>query len=508
MLISPACVSFAPRLEYIIGQAAPNMLSGSPSEIKAMYININRRVDVIEQNCTYVVKKKKAFTIFSSFLCYSFTCEGLMKRFSIYILIITLVMFSFSCKKKGVEENATPVVDEIQRDNATSIEKHLETVVSSSDVSEKTSLTLTELIAENETNKDEADFILNEIYRGGAILIRAEFEREKGTLSFNIENDEIKEIIKRVENEFPKLKETVSYTLVDKQIDLTYPPTDEITIDTMWVSFKALLNDYNKEKSNEIIENEPGQLIVEKEDETVIGVIDAIIYGDKLTISIPKTISSSDLDSFITNLVEKYPSLVTYGEYTEKDGVVTLTYAPSFTLKDASSLWPLLIDEINSFFTEEKEVIVEENSERKEEKVSSKTSEFIKKYSVTLSMNNSYDTAYSYVPLINLGFDYSFNSKFSLGAKLSYDFSGYIPLSIGGKYYLIDETLYLALDAGVKFGVRENKGRLGFISSINVGYEMPLSDSISIIGEASAIYTYDKTSHFRFGLTVGGKYSF
>ena len=123
-------------------------------------------------------------------------------------------------------------------------------------------------------------------------------------------------------------------------------------------------------------------------------------------------------------------------------------------------------------------------------------------------MNNSYDTAYLYVPLINLGFDYNINSTFSIGAKLSYDFSGYIPLSIVGKYYFIEKSLYLSVDAGVKFGARENNGKLGFISSLNLGYEKALSDNISIFGEANAIYTYDKASHFRFGLTLGGKYSF
>ncbi len=432
-----------------------------------------------------------------------------MKRFSIYILIITLVMFSFSCKKKGADETTTSVVNEIQKNNATSIEKHLEAVVSSSDASEKSSLTLTELIAEDETNKEDDDFVLNEIYRGGALLIRAEFTSKKGSLFFNVENDEIKEIIEKVESAFPELKETISYTLLDKQIDLTYSPTDEKTIDSAWGAFKALLNDYNKEKSSELIENSPKELLVEKEDETIIGRISGIINGDRLTITIPQTISSSDLDSFITNLVEKYPELLTYGEYTEENGVLTLTYSPSFTLKDASSLWPLLIDEINSFFTVKDEVKKEAKEEiKEEEKLVSKKSEFIKKYSVSLSLNNSYDTAYSYVPLINLGFDYNINSTFSIGAKLSYDFSGYIPLSIVGKYYLIEKSLYLSMDAGVKFGARENNGKLGFISSLNLGYEKALSDNISIFGEANAIYTYDKVSHFRFGLTLGGKYSF
>ena len=47
MLINPAMDTSAPIVGYIIGQAAPSILSGKPSEIKDIYMTTNKSIETI-----------------------------------------------------------------------------------------------------------------------------------------------------------------------------------------------------------------------------------------------------------------------------------------------------------------------------------------------------------------------------------------------------------------------------------------------------------------------------
>lgn len=439
-----------------------------------------------------------------------------MKKYFTYILLITFILLTFSCKKNdsNSESSDSSVNAEIQRENASKIEEHLVDISTSTD-SSKSPLKLTQLISDEKEEGESDDFVLSEIYRGGSILIKAEFTKNKGTLFYNnINKEEMEKLILEALEEYPEAAKIFTVSFLDNEISLSYNDLDEETLDAMWDSFKTFLNKTNEEKSNNNTSNE-NELVIEKEDETLKGIFEALIYSDRAVIKVPNTIENDEINSFISYLLDKYPEATNYGSYTLNDGTITLVFSSIFTSSDASSLWPVLVGELNSFFTLDSSKVEESDekgdvTEVKEAVTSeSEKGEYVRKYSVVAAINNSYDTLYNYVPLFSLGLEYSLSDALSIGGKIGYDMSGYIPLSLALRYNISNiDGLYLSLDGGVKIGVRENFKRFGFISTLTIGYERAISDFISIFGEVNAIYTYDKASHFRFGLTIGGRYYF
>lgn len=425
-----------------------------------------------------------------------------VKRTLIILLIMTLSVLSFSCRKK---ESA---------DTSSAVEKSV-----SSDFPEEGEKTPLELETPREESGQESDgFVMNEVYRGGEILIRAEFTPEAGQLTFNIGDDEIRAIISRLLFSEPDFADGISYTLENGELSLTYTRRTEEEIDSSWREFRSFLNDCNSEKER-MVDSGSDELCVIKECDTSVGTVKAAIRPERAEITVPETLSDDSLSSFLGYVIEKYPETLEYGTLEEEGNVFTLVYSPSFTNGDASALFPTLASLFDEYFSSPAASTVEavSASALSEEKGRTAVVEPVtekgkraKKFSVSASFQNTYDTRYSYVPSAFVRVDWAVRENFHVGTLSGYDWSGYVPFGVSARYYTHTvPELYIEGTFGWNIGVGERMNSGQYFTVFSIGYEFKLNDTFSLFAGAdfSCIWKNSQRS-LRYGISVGSRVRF
>ena len=430
-----------------------------------------------------------------------------VKRTLIILLIITLSLLSFSCRKKDNTDESTAVENTFSE-------------ASFSESGETTPLALE--VAEEVEGKQTGDFVINEVYRGGEILIRAEFTPESGELTFNIGDDEIRAIISRLLFDHPEFADGVSYTLSDGELALTYTRRTEEEIDSSWREFRSFLNAYNSEKET-MVDSASDELCVIRECDTSVGCVTATIRADRAVITVPETLPSDELSSFLGYVIGKYPETLEYGTLTEDGNVFTLVYSPSFTNGDASELFSTLTSLIDEYFSSPEavkaEAVSSEGSSFSVNEEKEKTAVIVpvtekgknaKKFSISASFQNMYDTRYGYVPSAFLRVDWAIRERFSIGAVSGYDWSGYVPFGVSARYYThAVENLYIEGTFGWNIGVGERMNSGQYFTSFSIGYELKLNDTWTLFASADFSYIWkNSTKSLRYGLSVGSRVRF
>ncbi len=437
-----------------------------------------------------------------------------MKRTFILLLILAFVLLSFSCRKKEGEDTSSSLspVAGMTAPSSSSLP-------SVGEKSEKTPLTLSS--ARSDGVKENEDFSLGLFYRGGEILIKAEFTQTSGTLNFNIDEDEIKKVISRFLFSHPEAG-TMTYTLSSSTLTLSYERKTEDEVESLWKDFKDFLNEYNSEKSSLAATSSPDELVIMKAADTVKGTLNGAIYPDKAVITVPSSFSSDDISSFLTYIREKYPEVTDYGTVSAAGSSLTLEYSPSFTNEDASALFSVLVSLVNEYFTPlsggsssaaaEKESSSMEEEERTEKEVAAmtETGRKVKSFSLSAVVQNSGDSVYGYVPSAFVKLDYAIKENFSLGFVTGYDFSGFVPVGVSARYYTpFLPALYIEGTFGGKIGTGSNMNYGEWFSIVTLGYEYRLNERWSLFAGADFTYRWgSRTKGLRYGLSVGGRVTF
>lgn len=383
----------------------------------------------------------------------------------------------------------------------------------------KTPLTLSS--ARSDEMKENEDFSLGLFYRGGEILIKAEFTETSGTLNFNIDEDEIKRVISRFLSSHPEAG-TMTYTLSSSTLTLSYERKTEDEVESLWKDFKDCLNEYNSGKSSLAATSSPDELVITKEEDTVKGTLKGAIYPEKAVITVPSFFSSDDISSFLTYIREEYPEVKDYGTISADGSSLTLEYSPSFTNEDASALFSVLVSLVNEYFTPlsdgsssaaaEKESSSMEEEERTEKEVAAvtETGKKVKSFSLSAVVQNSGDSVYGYVPSAFVKLDYAIKENFSLGFVTGYDFSGFVPVGVSARYYTpFLPALYIEGTFGGKIGTGSNINYGEWFSIVTLGYEYRLGERWSLFAGADFTYRWgSRTKGLRYGLSVGGRVTF
>ncbi len=454
----------------------------------------------------------------------------MMRKCFVCLLVVLLLITLPSCKKKDgndeeVTSTAAPAVETVVSGTAGKIDSpSKESEVSVEPVKEPVVEEKTEALSFVDMTESVVvdDSAREEFYRGGKFFIRGYFDKESGELVFeNTEDDEILSILASFVTLNPDAND-MTFELENGTVTLKYSLMSGSERDEWWKLFVTFMNDYNASLEKTVV--------VPKSVETVKGTLNAEIYPDKTVLTLPSGMSEDELYAFAGYLVESYPVLLTLFSF-EKDGEsITLYYLEGADNGLASSYFNYLGSEIDSYFTpstveesvvvEEVTPVVEETEEVKAEEPATEKKEVtpltetgmsVKKYSASLSLFNSFDTSESlhYAGAVYAGFDYAVLPSLKVGAATGYDFAGYIPVAATLRYYApFVDGLYFGGKAGAMIGVGNNGGSFGFIVGLNAGYEYKFDNGLAAFIEADADYIRLKDNHFRFGVTVGGRYSF
>lgn len=422
-----------------------------------------------------------------------------MKRKFVILLILILVLLSFSCRKREGKADIGP-----QAEAEPSTLPETETtgdVTSYEEVTEKTE-----------------EVSVNEFYRGGDILIKAEFSASSGVLSFNITDEEIKRIITLFASSSPDTAGSVFYTLENGELSLTYTERTEEEIEEEWREFKTFLNSYNGEKEKEEEARPSADAAVTLENETVKGTLSAGCYPGRAEITIPEGMTEDELSSFISFLVDEYPEVTGYGTLTAGEGVLTLTYSSFFTGEDAESLFSALTYLVDEYFTSSAPDTEDAGEEVNAETVPALTEEGkkIRKFSLSIVLQNSLDAGYMksfsqpYVPSALLRIDYSIRDNFSLGVVSGYDWSGYVPFGVSARYHTrILPGFYIEGTFGGNIGVGGNMNYGEYFTLVSLGYEYSFDDRWSLFFSADFLYRWGTRGRAaRFGLSLGSRVRF
>lgn len=443
-----------------------------------------------------------------------------MKKTFILLSIVTLILLSFSCRKEEAEEGS---------DSASSGTMTAEAALTEAEDTAKTPLTLYQ---ESDVTEESADFALDFLYRGGEILIKAEFTPSFGVLYFNIEDDEIETIITGFLALHPEM-ETVSYTIADSTLTLLYDSVTEEKIEERWKDFKDYLNEYNSSKSSLSSSSSPDELVIMKEGNTVKGKVTAALYSDRAEITVPDTFSEEDTAAFLTYIREKYPEVMDYGIVAVDGRSITLEYFPSFTNEDASALFFALISLVDEYFTPEapfpetdeissEEVIdaglsdtTEESTNETDEKEVkteketplTETGKSVRKFTLSALIENSWDSLSGYDFTSYVKLDYAIRESFSVGFVTGYDSSLFVPVGVSVRYYTrFLPSLYLEGTFGGRIGVGSNMNYGEWFSIVSLGYEYSLNERWSLFAAADfAFRTGRKAKGVRWGLSIGGR---
>ena len=139
----------------------------------------------------------------------------------------------------------TPVqkepVQTVQEESVQTVEIPEETEIQT--VAETTDSSASSEIIEPAVDNPE-DFILTKVYRNGDLMITAELKNTSATVKFNIEDEEILELITWLAEEYPEDTAGVSYTLKDSVLNVSYPEMTEDEADDTWKLLKFALNTY------------------------------------------------------------------------------------------------------------------------------------------------------------------------------------------------------------------------------------------------------------------------
>ncbi len=431
-------------------------------------------------------------------------------------LIIILALLSFSCRKKesGKQSNPSGEIEE---------EK-----VSVTSVLDSSSGSAGELPAPSVSSaKESDDFTLSEFYRGGEILIRAEFGTSSGLLSFNTDDDEIREIIRYLASSSPDIVDGVTYTLSDGELCIFYSPKSEDEVENEWKSFKSLLNTYNSEKAEREESSSSSSLVMTKSSDTVKGTLTVAVYSEKAEITVSGEFSSSELDSFISFIRSDYPSLVSCGTLSVEYPVVTLIYSPDFTDSECRELFDVITALVDEYFKDEESspqteippqntllesAALAENDGEKDPVELPRECEKERRFSISAVLQNSLDRGYErpYVLSSYLKIDYAITSSFSLGVLSGYDWSGFVPLAFSVRYYTrMLPDLYLEGTFGGRIGVAANMNYGEYFTLTSLGYELPLDGRWSLFTSADLLYRWGKRGDaLRFSLSFGGRVRF
>lgn len=84
---------------------------------------------------------------------------------------------------------------------------------------------------------------------------------------------------------------------------------------------------------------------------------------------------------------------------------------------------------------------------------------------------------------------------------------GYVPLKAFVKYNLPFDGLYVKADAGARIGVGEGR-KVQPVVGAGLGYEMGITDTISVFGEANLDLVFAEKVQAVPGITVGAKITF
>ncbi len=453
----------------------------------------------------------------------------MMRKCLVCLLVVLLLITLPSCKKKDGNDEA----------GASTVSPAVETVVSGtagkidspSKESEVSVEPVKEVVAEEKSDAlsfvDMTEIVVDdsareEFYRGGKFFIRGYFDKESGELVFeNTEDDEILSILDSFVTLNPDAND-MTFELENGTVTLKYSLMSGSERDEWWKLFVIFMNDYNASLEKTVV--------VPKSVETVKGTLNAEIYPDKTVLTLPSDMSEDELYEFAQHLVESYPELLTSFSFENDGESVTLYYLEGADNGLASAYFNYLGSEIDSYFApstveetvvaeevtpsaeETEEVKVEEPAqEKKDVAPQTEVGKSVKKFSASLSLFNSLDTSESlhYAWAVYAGFDYAVLPSLKVGAATGYNYAGYIPLFATVRYYApFIDGLYFGGKAGALIGVGDNCGVFGCIAGLNVGYEYEFNNGLAAFIEADADYIRFDNNHFRFGVTVGGRYRF
>lgn len=437
-------------------------------------------------------------------------------------MIVTLILLSFSCRKEEAEEGS----------GSASLETTAVTTTLSSETEGVAKTPLTFASPESAGREENTDFDLDFLYRGGEILIKAEFTPSSGVLNFNIEEDEIETIITGFLVRHPEM-EKISHTLSESTLTLCYDSVTEEKIEERWKDFKDYLNEYNSSKSSLSSAVSPDELVIIKEGDTVKGLLTASVYSNRAEITVPDTFTEDETAAFLEYIRDEYPEVLDYGTVAVNGRVLTLEYSPSFTNEDASALFFALVSLVDEYFAPEapfpetdeissEEPIVLPLSDTTEESISgndenevktvkeaplTEAGNSVRKFTLSAIVENSWDSLSGYDFTSYVKLDYAIRESFSVGFVTGYDSSLFVPVGVSVRYYTrFLPSLYLEGTFGGRIGVGSNMNYGEWFSIVSLGYEYSLNGRWSLFAAADfAFRTGRKAKGVRWGLSFGGR---
>ena len=363
------------------------------------------------------------------------------KRFLIPFVIIVALLLVVSCKKKEESGQSGPVVTVAAEPKT--LDKEIPMLV----VSEEVSTESVENIIEKKEEITEERKPLSFVYRGGTVLLRSNFLRDKGEIKTNISENEAKDFVSRLLSENPDYLDKYSVSFEGESVVLSYPAaTTEEELSTLWDNVRELMDRINAEKEEKQKEVVEAPTEVEEEKPPVV--------EEKVEEETP------ELPLFVETPVENESENLADTEV----GVPEIVPSP---LTNAGKL--------------------------------------IDKFSVSLSMSAKYNSGFD--SDIMASFDVSVIPSLRIGVISGYEVKGYIPLSLRVRYDIpLVEGLYSFFDGGWRFGLKENQS--GMILTLGVGYEYEIFDSLYVFGEANGQVAFGENIKFMPSLVVGGRYRF
>ncbi len=456
-----------------------------------------------------------------------------MKRILVAFLVLALVFTFSSCRRKDDGKSGgtdaavkTFSASAVQKESP---EKTGGTVSGSVSIPSSPSFSRTEEVLPDVTPSaplslvdgagEEDGFVLNEVYRGGDIMIRARITGSEARLSFNIGDDEISAIKERMEKQYAEGHGNVSCRIEDKTLILSYPETDENVLEEQWKNFRDFLNSCNEEKALSSSRDAGDELVICRESETVIGKVSCEICSDRAEIIMPEGLGKDELEAFTAYLSSSFPYLTELGSFSCGDNEIVFTYSGGFSNRDASELWQDFVFVLTSYFSPSPAA---EETARKETASSTadgnasfsvtgdspvtEGGKRIRRFSLSFLAENSFDTRDMYVFSALLRLDCRITENFSLGLASGWDASGYIPFLLSARLGLFGGPLYAGAMAGVNFPSQKDANRL-FSISLALGLEHDISDVLSVFAEAAVGYMPDP-DRMRAGITFGGRFRF
>ena len=363
------------------------------------------------------------------------------KRFLIPFVIIVALLLVVSCKKKEESGQSGPVVTVAAEPKT--LDKEIPMLV----VSEEVSTESVENIIEKKEEITEERKPLSFVYRGGTVLLRSNFLRDKGEIKTNISENEAKDFVSRLLSENPDYLDKYSVSFEGESVVLSYPAaTTEEELSTLWDNVRELMDRINAEKEEKQKEVVEAPTEVEEEKPPVV--------EEKVEEETP------ELPLFVETPVENESENLADTEV----GVPEIVPSP---LTNAGKL--------------------------------------IDKFSVSLSMSAKYNSGFD--SDIKAMFDFSIIPALRIGVISGYEVKGYIPLSLRLRYDIpLVDGLYSFIDGGWRFGLKENKS--GVILTLGVGYEYEIFDSFYLFGEVDGQMSFVESIKFMPSLVVGGRYRF